>query len=430
MACHSAPALRAGRASSSADREQRQPGLQARPGRDLRPRARSPSRSATYAKADYGPNLSNIAAKFQSQRQGLQVAGQLDQGPRDVPPQEPDAQPPALAPGRGRHRRLDPLGPGRVAGARSTSPPSTADEVKEGLDELVKLYVTKGGYQAADGKIGRVPLSEVDEFVATKLSQDEKLMFLGEKTISRLGCFGCHTIPGFENAKPIGTPLNGWGIKSPTQARLRPHRRVPRRPAGRREGRRATAPTRTTRRSSSEHTRIGLPLPEAAPAAELRLPQEEREDIKAWDDRLRMPQFAWANDPAAIEEVMTFVLGLTGEKIAAKYLPKTHYTPARPPWPGAQAPEPVQLHGLPRPGDAQVHDRRRARRSTRRSPTSRPTSGRRTTAGRRDYLAEFYPDLTYDPKKKPDAELEAEPIGPTRAPSPSRGCRSACSRTS
>ena len=30
-----------------------------------------------------------------------------------------------------------------------------------------------------------------------------------------------------------------------------------------------------------------------------------------------MPQFAWANDPKAIEEVMTFVLGLTGERIAA-----------------------------------------------------------------------------------------------------------------
>ena len=42
-------------------------------------------------------------------------------------------------------------------------------------------------------------------------------MFLGEKTISRLGCFGCHNIPGFENAKPIGTPLNGWGLKSPTK---------------------------------------------------------------------------------------------------------------------------------------------------------------------------------------------------------------------
>ena len=35
-----------------------------------------------YAKADFGPNLSNIAAKFQSQGQGHEVAGQLDHRPR------------------------------------------------------------------------------------------------------------------------------------------------------------------------------------------------------------------------------------------------------------------------------------------------------------------------------------------------------------
>jgi cytochrome c2 len=35
-----------------------------------------------------------------------------------------------------------------------------------------------------------------------------------------------------------------------------------------------------------------------------------------------MPQFSWANDPAAIEEVMTLILGLTGEYIPGKYLPK------------------------------------------------------------------------------------------------------------
>src|SRR5262249_57290376 len=29
--------------------------------------------------------------------------------------------------------------------------------------------------------------------------------------------FGCHTIPGFESAKPIGTPLNDWGLKSPAR---------------------------------------------------------------------------------------------------------------------------------------------------------------------------------------------------------------------
>ena len=56
---------------------------------------------------------------------------------------------------------------------------------------------------------------------------------------------------------------------------------------------------------------------------------KKSEKYKTWDDRLRMPQFAWANDPAAVEEVMTFVLGLTNERVPAKYLPKTHTTPAR-----------------------------------------------------------------------------------------------------
>ncbi len=40
-----------------------------------------------------------------------------------------------------------------------------------------------------------------------------------------------------------------------------------------------------------------------------------------------MPQFAWADDNSAIEEVMTLVLGLTGERIPAKYLP--HYSPPK-----------------------------------------------------------------------------------------------------
>ena len=102
-------------------------------------------------------------------------------------------------------------GKGRGAGAR-------INEVTAAVDELVKLYVSKSGsFKKADGKTVAVSLSEVDELVANKLKLDEKLMYLGEKTISRLGCFGCHTIPGFENAKPIGTALNDWGFKNPAR---------------------------------------------------------------------------------------------------------------------------------------------------------------------------------------------------------------------
>lgn len=39
------------------------------------------------------------------------------------------------------------------------------------------------------------------------------LNYIGAKTISKYGCYGCHDIPGFESAKPIGVALADWGRK-------------------------------------------------------------------------------------------------------------------------------------------------------------------------------------------------------------------------
>jgi cytochrome c551/c552 len=36
---------------------------------------------------------------------------------------------------------------------------------------------------------------------------------LGKDTIRKRGCYGCHEIPGFENAQPIGPALTDWGRK-------------------------------------------------------------------------------------------------------------------------------------------------------------------------------------------------------------------------
>jgi mono/diheme cytochrome c family protein len=41
----------------------------------------------------------------------------------------------------------------------------------------------------------------------------EKRRRSGEFLLNHYGCFGCHEIPGYEDAKPIGTELNGWGSK-------------------------------------------------------------------------------------------------------------------------------------------------------------------------------------------------------------------------
>jgi cytochrome c2 len=46
------------------------------------------------------------------------------------------------------------------------------------------------------------------------MSQPQKLSYAGEKLIGHYGCFACHDIPGFEDAKPIGTELSEWGNKA------------------------------------------------------------------------------------------------------------------------------------------------------------------------------------------------------------------------
>ena len=45
------------------------------------------------------------------------------------------------------------------------------------------------------------------------MSSDEKLLYSGERLIARYGCFGCHTIEGFEDMQPIGTALGQAGSK-------------------------------------------------------------------------------------------------------------------------------------------------------------------------------------------------------------------------
>lgn len=46
-----------------------------------------------------------------------------------------------------------------------------------------------------------------------KMSGDEKMQYLGKKSITHQGCFGCHNINGFENMKPIGADLSDEGRK-------------------------------------------------------------------------------------------------------------------------------------------------------------------------------------------------------------------------
>ncbi|MEQ8837879.1 MAG: c-type cytochrome, partial [Lacipirellulaceae bacterium] len=67
----------------------------------------------------------------------------------------------------------------------------------------------------------------IPERFANKVKEDEKILvgitdenrvekhlqYVGRRSIAKYGCFGCHDIPGYETAKPIGAALAEWGRK-------------------------------------------------------------------------------------------------------------------------------------------------------------------------------------------------------------------------
>jgi cytochrome c2 len=58
----------------------------------------------------------------------------------------------------------------------------------------------------------RLTVKQAEEKLAS-MEDRERTLYLGERTIFRSGCFGCHMIPGFETTMPIGTELSEQGSK-------------------------------------------------------------------------------------------------------------------------------------------------------------------------------------------------------------------------
>jgi mono/diheme cytochrome c family protein len=204
-------------------------------------------------------------------------------------------------------------------------------------------------YRGPDADELRLALSRKDESWPDKLK-----WYIGRKAITALGCFGCHDIPGYELAKPVGTPLNDWGKKDPERlafedvaAYVKSHNHIV---AQRNDLRDPTQPAPDWR-ATGENAKEKLPYEQFFFDA---LEHRQREGflhqklmeprsydynrLRIWVDRLRMPQFrfsrtsppedASAEDKAkaelaeaeAREAVMTFVLGLLAEPIPLKFV--------------------------------------------------------------------------------------------------------------
>lgn len=232
------------------------------------------------------------------------------------------------------------------------------------LQDLAKVYLSrvkdftstevdeylKGGIPAKRLDTMQKPYDADERELQAPLDEKKLKRYIGKKSINQLGCFGCHDIPGFEYAKPIGTPLNDWGKKDPERLAFEdaiafvrssfnivPQRDNPKNPARPardwviKEGK--TPYEKFFAEALEHHTREGFLHQKLV---EPRSYDYQR--LKLWDDRLRMPQFKFArNDlPAnaseadkaladkeeaeAREAVMTFILGLVAEPIPAAYV--------------------------------------------------------------------------------------------------------------
>ncbi len=224
------------------------------------------------------------------------------------------------------------------------------------LKDLAKVYLdrmlSKSDIKALlDGK-------ELSKTIKNDLPKDEKELadnysetalkrYLGKKAVGRQGCYACHDIPGFDNAKPIGVGLNDWGKKPADRLAFEDI-------ANHLKHNYYFVESLTDEDGKPNAQPKGGKLPYEKFFADMldhhhrsregylhqKLLEPRSYDdgrIKAWDDRARMPQFRFARihkkagetdadfearqfkeEADAREAVMTFILGLTAELVPTK----------------------------------------------------------------------------------------------------------------
>ncbi len=124
-----------------------------------------------------------------------------------------------------------------------------------------------------------MPVSQAIE-KAGRMSDQEKLLCLGDKMVQRYGCMNCHNVKGMETAKPISIELSDWASKSPTKLDFGfieiPHENY-----------------------TFLHQKLQAPR------------SFDRVETKRPLEYLRMPQYNFSEEQ--IELIMTAVMGMTGE---------------------------------------------------------------------------------------------------------------------
>jgi mono/diheme cytochrome c family protein len=173
--------------------------------------------------------------------------------------------------------------------------------------DVMDLFAGKLG-SPTDYRTKTLGVEERD--LALKLGSDEGgskreqlLYYVGKKAVGRLGCFGCHDIPEFDSAKPIGTPLNDWGKKDPgrlafedIEGYLKDHYK-PEQVVNQRLDQDSN-PLSVKRGPLYERFYYDALMHKTREGYLYEKIQDPRSNdynrIRAWDDRSRMPQFRFA----------------------------------------------------------------------------------------------------------------------------------------
>lgn len=223
---------------------------------------------------------------------------------------------------------------------------ATAKVVGEDLDTLIYSYLKQNfAEETAETYLKegipanrRKELKEAERELVVdggKLTQDQKLKYIGKKTIAKYGCYACHDIPGFEDAKPIGTTLADWGRKDPAKIAFEHIEHYIEHGHGHAHGAadHGDAHAATHSEDGPDYAEVDDPgragfFEEALKhqhrsgflfqkLAEPRSFDYKKTENKPYNDRLRMPQFPFS--AADREAVVTFVLGLVSEPPTEKY---------------------------------------------------------------------------------------------------------------
>jgi cytochrome c2 len=159
------------------------------------------------------------------------------------------------------------------------SPPDSDPAVRDGL--IVDYLTPQLGQDGAMAKV-------------VTMDDKAKTLFLGEKTLNKYGCFGCHMIQGFETAQGIGTELSTWGSKRVSQIDFG-----------------------FTEPSEIPHTHEGFLN------AKLEDPRQfDKDKVVAFQDKLKMPNFYLSPDDR--DAIITAVLGLTTTTIPDEWTAGIH----------------------------------------------------------------------------------------------------------